>query len=376
MIKFLKILAVILFYFAWGTYYVLLKPRFVDLNASYIQILLIDSIPAVIALTSILWGRLADLISRRAFLAFSAIGGFVIVFFGFCSSINSLLLLLAILSVFSSMALPVINALFSFETEVEASFALYLLAEAAGWMLSGIFIGYFSKTISLMRVGYSVGAFCWVLGVLILVYIMGRTPTVESRPENAHKLKINKPLLNLMLGIFFLELGIVISYGILSVKLYETLNRSKLIYGIVWATLPSFASVLVSRFYGGIVRRVSPWNSLIMIAVIYLININVLRMASGYVMAFFWILPLWNFMYIALYSAVTRVSEPEVRASAFGLTNSVLNLAMAFTILGGFLSDRFGQSVGLGAGVFSVVLSLLFFNLLKSEVKVLKHVAG
>ncbi|HRD23163.1 MAG TPA: MFS transporter [Candidatus Hydrothermia bacterium] len=368
-LKVLRLSGVVLFYFGWGTYYVLLRPRFVDLGATYFQILLIDSIPALIALSSILWGRLADLISRRAFLAISAFGGIVIAFLGFFDTVPSLLILLAILSIFGSMALPVINTLFSFESEVEASFASYLFAEATGWMLSGLFIGYLAKTPILMRIGYTIGGICWILGILILLYILRHTQTGETVQNSHKKLGVGKNLMFLLCGVFFVEFGIIVSYGILSVKLYESLGKSKFLYGLVWSTLPSFASVVVSNAYGGIIKKISPWNSLVLISLLYFVNVNILSHVSGIFMALFWILPLWNFLHIAIYSAVAKVSDVELRSSAFGLVNAVLNLAMVLSFSGGILSDRFGQGAGLSASYISIFVAFVFFYLLKLNVE-------
>lgn len=361
---FSKSVGVILFYFAYGSYYVLLKPRFIDLNATYFQILLIDSLPAFVALTSMLWGRLADVLSRRMFLILSSIGGAVIVLFSYFNTIRSLLLLLGILSIFSSMAIPVINALFSFDKEVEKSFSHYLLAEAVGWSLSGIFMGLFSKSLASMRIAYWVGGISWLsgIGILSLNYREKRNDVGEELVDL--KYKPSKIFIILMVGLLLFEFGVVTSYGILSVKLYETLNKSKFLYGIFWATLPSLASVAVSRPYGSLVKRITPWNSLILISLLYAVNIVILSISKGYLMAIFWTLPLWNFVYIALYSAVSVLTPERFRASGFGFTNSVLNLAMVLSIVSGFFADKLGRNFGIFLGLTAVINSFFAFVML------------
>ncbi|MGB9824705.1 MAG: MFS transporter [Candidatus Hydrothermia bacterium] len=362
-----RVIGVVLFYFAYGCYYVLLKPRFIDLNASYFQILLIDSLPALVALTSILWGRLADIISRRVFLFLSALGGVVIVSFAYFNSIFSLLTLLGILSIFSSMAIPVINALFSFEEEVEKSFASYLLAEAMGWSISGVFMGIFSKSTFTVRIAYWIAGISWIFGILILA--MDYHDGSSYSHKESSKYRPSVPFIFLMAAILFLEFGIVTSYGVLSVKLYETLNKSRLLYGIFWATLPSIASVLVSKPYGDLIKRITPWNSLILIAAVYMINIILLMFSKGFLMAFLWILPLWNFVYIALYSSVSKLTEEEHRATGFGITNSILNLAMVLSAFGGYFSDKYGRNAGILMGVSTIFVATILFFVVKGLVK-------
>ncbi len=367
----LKVIGVILFYFAYGCYYVLLKPRFIDLNASYFQILLIDSLPALVALTSFLWGRLADIISRRAFLLISTFGGVIIVSFAYFNTIPSLLMLLGILSIFSSMAIPVINALFSFEKEVEKSFASYLLAEAIGWSISGVFMGIFSKTTVTTRIAYWIGGISWIFGILSLSKYYNKG--IYKGDKVTSKYRLSLPFIFLMVAILFLEFGIVTSYGVLSVKLYETLNKSRLLYGVFWATLPSIASVIVSKPYGELIKRITPWNSLILISSIYIANIILLMLSKGFLMAFFWILPLWNFVYIALYSSVSRLTEEKYRATGFGITNSILNFARVLSAFGGYFSDKYGRNSGILMGVFTIIIATLLFSVVKGIVKNLSN---
>lgn len=366
---FLKSVGVIFFYFAYGSYYVLLKPRFIDLNATYFQILLIDSLPALVALTSVLWGRLADVLSRRTFLIFSSIGGAVIVLFSYVNTIRLLLFLLGILSIFSSMAIPIINALFSFDKEVEKSFSHYLLAQAVGWSLSGIFMGFFSSTLTFMRIGYWVGGISWILGIFLLSFTYKEEKGKVSGELVGLRYRPSLTFILLMGGLLFFEFGVVTSYGILSVKLYETLDKSKFLYGIFWATLPALASVAVSRLYGELVKKITPWNSLILISLMYCVNIAILSLSKGYLMALFWTLPLWNFVYIALYSAVSMLTPERFRASGFGITNSVLNLSMVLSALSGHFADKYGKSLGILIGIIAVLLSIVVFILVRGSVQ-------
>uniref|UniRef100_A0A7C2K4D6 MFS transporter n=1 Tax=candidate division WOR-3 bacterium TaxID=2052148 RepID=A0A7C2K4D6_UNCW3 len=356
-----KILATILFYFGYGSYYILLRPRFVDLGATYFQILLIDSLPAFVALTSVLWGRLADVISRRLFLLLSSLGGIFVVLLGFSNRIGTLLFLLLFLSIFASIAVPIINSMFSFSEDAERSFAIYLFAEAIGWTLSGTIMGYFSNNVNLFKLGYMVSGLAWALGVIIFYQVFTGGLAQSSPSSSIFKVHLNKNLVFLAIGTFFLEFGIVTSYGILSVKLYDVLGRSKFLYGIVWASVPAFLSALVSKFYGDVVKKLTPWKSLVLLSSVYFVNIVVLTFSKGYLMAFFWVLPLWNFMYIALYSAVTKLSLESERATAFGFLNSTLNLAVFLSASSGILADKYGRMLSISLGLVSILFSLFIF---------------
>ncbi len=357
----MKILATIFFYFGYGSYYILLKPRFVDLGASYFQILLVDSLPAFVALTSIFWGRLADLISRRYFLLFSALGGVLLFFLGFINNINVLLVFLGLLSIFTSIAFPIINALFSFGKEVEKSFAVYLFAEAIAWTLSGTIMGLLSRDSKLFALGYILSGISWIIGILLYFKIYTGEIKEETKVTSVFKISFGREMWWLAVGIFFLELGIVSSYGVLSVKLYEVLGKSKLLYGIVWASVPAFLSAVVSNAYGRVVKKLNPWGSLALCSGVYFVNILVLSVSKGYLMAFFWVLPLWNFLYIAMYSAVTMVSKEAERATAFGFMNSVINLSSTLSVLAGSLADRWGRNVSVGFGLLMIFTSFLVF---------------
>ena len=148
------------------------------------------------------------------------------------------------------------------------------------------------------------------------------------------------------------------------------LRKSKFLYGIVWASVPAFLSALVSKFYGEVVKKLKPWKSLILLSSVYFLNIAILAISKGYLMAFFWILPLWNFMYITLYSAVTKLSGENERATAFGFLNSTLNFAIFLSALSGILADKFGRMASVGFGLVSILVSLLIFlELFKSVSK-------
>ncbi|MEO0238595.1 MAG: MFS transporter [candidate division WOR-3 bacterium] len=364
----LKIIATILFYFGYGSYYILLRPRFVDLGASYFQILLIDSLPAFVALTSVFWGRLADVISRRLFLLLSSLGGIFVLLLGFSNQIYTLLLFLLLLSIFASIAIPVINSMFSYSEDTEGAFALYLLAEALGWTLSGSIMGYFSKDPGLFKLGYIISGIAWAIGIIVFYQIYTDNLNFGSPSTSLFKVHFERGLIFLAVGTFFLEFGIVTSYGILSVKLYEVLGKSKFLYGIVWASIPAFLSALVSKFYGEVVKKLTPWRSLVLLSAAYFVNIAILALAKGYLMAFFWILPLWNFMYIALYSAVTRLSRENERATAFGFLNSTLNFAVFLSALSGILADKFGRLSSVVLGLVSILVSLVIFSKLNANV--------
>jgi MFS family permease len=124
----------------------------------------------------------------------------------------------------------------------------------------------------------------------------------------------------------------------------------------------------VSKFYGEVVKKLTPWRSLVLLSAAYFVNIAILALAKGYLMAFFWILPLWNFMYISLYSAVTRLSRENERATAFGFLNSTLNFAVFLSALSGILADKFGRLSSVVLGLVSILVSVVTFAKLNANV--------
>ncbi len=355
------------FYFACGGYYILLKPRLYDLGANYFHIMLADSLPAFIALSSFLWGRFADIFSRKIILVTGCLGGVFVYLLGISKSIELILLFISLVSIFYSMVFPVINTAFSFEKKYSEAFGYFTAAQAAGWAFAGFITGIFSEFQNTgIKISYSLAGIIWVLSVILfyLFYPEHAEIKTEKKPK---KIKLKKEFVFFLAGIFILGAGITLAYGLLSIRLYEILDKSKISYGLIWATFPAILSVIAGPLWGKIVGRWRWINILILLSIIYPLNIIALNFFPKIITVVLWALPLWNLMWVSILSASTDFSRGEERSTIMGLINGVVNVAISLTFFGGILADYTGRSaVVVLSGIFAF-LSLLAFLKTKSQ---------
>ncbi len=360
---FIYLFGSLLFYLSYGGYYILLKPRLYDLGANYLEIMLVDSLPAFIALTSFLWGRLADIFSRKKVLFIGLIGGIFVMIIGFSESINSLLLFISFVSIFYSMVFPVINTAFSIKKRYSEMFGYFTSAQSAGWAIAGFLAGILSKYgNSGIKIIYLISGMIWILSVIIFYIFYPEEAEIE-RERQVEKIIIKKEYIFFLSGIFILEGGITLGYGLLSIRLYEILDKSKFLYGLIWATFPATLSVLAGPLWGKIVGKYGGIKILLFLSVIYPLNIIALNFSTRIITSILWVLPLWNLMWVSILSASTKFSKEKERTTVIGLTNGIVNMAISLTFLGGFLADHIGRN--LSVIIASIFSFLSFFSFLK-----------
>lgn len=356
----------IFFYFSYGGYYILLKPRLYDLGANYFQIMLVDSLPAFIALSSFLWGRLADIFSRKFILFLGSFGGIFVFFIGIFKSIELILLFISFVSIFYSMVFPVVNTAFSFEKKYSQAFGYFTAAQGVGWAFAGFFIGVFSKYGDLgIKVGYLIAGITWFFSV-IFFYIFYPKHAEIKKNEKIGKIKLKKEFTFFLSGIFLLQAGVTLAYGLLSIRLYEILGKSKIFYGLVWATFPAILGAIAGPFWGKIVENWGGVRILILLSFIYPLNIIALNFLPKLPMIILWIVPLWNLMWVSILSASTKFSEEKERSTAIGITNGIINVAISLAFLGGIFADYVGRSAAVIFSSFFTFLSLFIFLKIKS----------
>lgn len=350
---FIYLLSSASFYFAYGGYYILLKPRLYDLGANYFQIMLVDSLPAFIALSSFLWGRLADIFSRKPILLTGCLGGIFVFLIGISKSTGLILIFISLVSIFYSMIFPVINTAFSFEKKYSQAFGFFTAAQAIGWAPAGFVMGIFSKYGDPgIKTGYLIAGIIWLLSV-ILFYIFYPEHAEVKKGKEISRIKIKKDFMFFLSGIFILQAGITLAYGLLSIRLYEILDKSKLFYGVVWATFPAILGAIAGPFWGKIVEKFRGIKVLILLSLIYPLNTLALNFLPRIPMIILWVVPLWNLMWVSILSASTDFSEEKERSTAIGITNGIINVAISLTFLGGILADYAGRNA-------TVILSSLF----------------
>ena len=345
-------------------YYIFLKPRFVDLHASYFSILLIDSLSALAGLLSVLWGWLGDKYNRKTLLLLSSLGAFSIFFVGRFNKINILLIFIFFSSLFVFMGYPMIRVGFSF-TGVKG-LVLLSVAMAIGWSMGSIFSGLFHDVFKFdYKLIYTISAFIFFSGTLIAYFFYPKEAECESSKVSFKKLFeewLSKSLRGIGLGVFLLQMGITLGYALLTVKLYkDVLGGNKLHFAFVWGAIPSIMAILMSTLYGKIVDKLGGLKSSVLVSGLYFLNLLILIFSKGLLMILVWFIPLWNFMVIALNRLISDITLKEDRGKGMGYLDTVINSAMFLAGFLGVLVDKFSINFGYFLSVLFVFMSFLTF---------------
>ncbi len=356
------VVASVLYYTGYAAYYVLLKPRIYDLGGSYLALLLLDSIPAGLGLTSVLWGWWADRTSRKQVLRWGILGSGMLLLLAFAKTPTQILILVAGVSLFHALVLPVISTVFSLSEKPGVAFGYYAGAQGAGWAIGGGLSGILAERIPLGYAGvYGFSALCFGLAIFLFYRTYPEEP-LEKRSLSQglpFHMTFSRLFWTFLTGIFLLYLGIMWGYGLLSIRLYEVLGKSKTWYGLIWATIPAGLAVVTSPFYGRWVHRIGPRSVLVLLAFLYTTNMGLLTLLPGWAMVLLWVIPLWNLLVIVVNSVATELSGEEHRSQALGMVNTMINLATGLAFLGGIGADRFGRTPAVVMAVIITALSVV-----------------
>ncbi len=354
------VIASVLYYTGYASYYVLLKPRVYDLGGSYLALLLLDSIPAGLGLTSVLWGWWADRTSRKHVLRWGFLGSVVLLLLAFAKTPPQILVLVAGVSLFHALVLPVISTVFSLAEKPGVAFGYYAGAQGAGWAIGGGLSGILVERIPWGYTGvYAFAALCFGLAIALFY----RTYPEHVPDQSPRSLPFQAPFpaifWTFLTAVFLLYLGIMWGYGLLSIRLYEVLGGSKTWYGLIWATIPAGLAVLTSPFYGRWVQRIGPRPTLVFLGLLYTTNMLALTLLPGWAMILLWVIPLWNLLVIGVNSLATELSGDEHRSQALGMVNTIINLATGLAFLGGLGADRFGRTPAVYMAVLLTAFSII-----------------
>jgi MFS family permease len=341
---------------AGGLFWTFIGLQLYDLEASYFQIALLDSLAAVMFILSRIWGAASDYYGlRKPFIVFGNLVSAVPIFFcGFVQSTVHLILLYMISSFFASISFsPFLAALTAVEEKGKAV-GWYSMIGTIGWAAGTFFMGLIDWFYEALGV-YSISAMLIVVSALVMIFYP-KEPRL-TRPESlreylktafSFKFKAPKEFSWLLVATFLSWFGFQWIGPLLRMRFYDVLKHSKIVLGIVWGISASISGAIVSPLAGKIADRVGGGKLLITTATIYAFYIPVFAFVDDPVLySILWIIPVWTFNWVALLATPAQMTKETVRGEAMGAINTALNFGVFAGVTGGLFADRFSRELGI-----------------------------
>jgi len=334
---------------AGGIFWPFIGLQLYDLQASYFQIALLDSLSAMMFILSRLWGAASDYYGlRKPFIIFGNIISAVPIFLcGFASSTTQLILLYMISSFFSSISFsPFLAALTAVKRKGRVV-GWYSMLNTTGWAAGAFLMGFIDQFYKALGV-YMISAALIVVSALVMVLYpkearLTRTESLRSylRTTFSFRFKAPKEFSWLLLAVFLGWFGFQWAGPLLRMRFYDVLQHSKVMLGIIWGVASSI-SVVIGPIAGKIADKVGGGKLLLITAAIYAFYLPFFALISDPVLySVLWIIPVWTFNWVATLATPAQMTEESVRGEAMGALNTALNLGVFMGITGGLFADRF-----------------------------------
>ena len=348
---------------AAGIYWPFIGLQLYDLQASYFQIALLDSLAAIMFILSRIWGATSDYYGlRKPFIIFGSIISAIPIFFcGFVSSTIQLILLFMISSFFSSISFsPFLAALTTVEKK-GMMIGWYSMLSTIGWAIGTFSMGFIDKIYKALGV-YTIAAVLIVISALVIILYpkeprLTRTENLRNYLKTAFSFKFKAPkeFSWLLLAIFLSWLGFQWVGLLIRMRFYDLLERSKVILGIVWGIGASISGVIVSPLAGKIADKVGGGKMLPITAVTYALYTPIFALVSDPTLySILWIAPIWTINWVAVLATPAQMTTESVRGEAMGAINTALNFGVFIGVTGGLFADRFTRELG-------IIVSPVFF---------------
>ncbi len=363
---------------AGGIFWPFLGLQLYDLQASYFQIALLDSLAAIMFILSRIWGATSDYYGlRKPFIIFGSIVSAIPIFFcGFVSSTIQLILLFMMSSFFSSISFsPFLAALTTVEKK-GMMVGWYSMLSTIGWAVGTFLMGFIDQSYESFGI-YTISAVLIVISALVMVLYpkesqLTRTESLRSYLKTAFSFKFKAPkeFSWLLLATFLSWFGFQWVGLLIRMRFYDLLEHSKVILGIVWSIGASISGVIVSPLAGKIVDRVGGGKLLLTTAVIYALYNPIFALVSSPILySILWIAPIWTFNWVAVLATPAQMTTESVRGEAMGAINTALNIGVFVGVTGGLFADRFTRELGIvvspvffAASVFALLPVFKFFR--------------
>jgi MFS family permease len=348
---------------AGGIFWPFLGLQLYDLQASYFQIALLDSLAAIMFILSRIWGAASDYYGlRKPFIIFGSIVSAIPIFFcGLVSSTTQLILLFMISSFFSSISFsPFLAALTAVEKKGRIV-GWYSMLSTIGWAVGTFLMGFIDKFYEAFGV-YTIAAVLIAISALVMILYpkepqLIRTESLRNYLKTAFSFKFKAPreFSWLLLATFLSWFGFQWVGPLLRMRFYDLLERSKVILGIVWGIGATISGVIVSPLAGKITDKFGGGKLLLTTAVIYAVYIPLFALVSDPLLySILWIAPVWTFNWVAVLTTPAQMTKESVRGEAMGAINTALSLGVFVGVTGGLFADRFTRELG-------IIVSPMFF---------------
>ncbi len=365
---------------AGGIYWPFIGLQLYDLQASYFQIALLDSLAAIMFILSRIWGATSDYYGlRRPFIIFGSIVSAIPIFFcGFVSSTIQLILLFMVSSFFSSISFsPFLAALTAVEKK-GMMVGWYSMLSTIGWAVGTFLMGFIDQSYKAFGV-YTIAAVLIVISALVMVLYpkesqLTRTESLRNYLKTAFSFKFKAPkeFSWLLLATFLSWFGFQWTGPLIRMRFYDVLERSKVILGIVWGISAFISGVIVSPLAGKIADKVGGGKLLLTTTAIYVLYNPFFAFVSDPILySILWIVPIWTFNWVAVLTTPAQMTKESVRGEAMGAINTALYFGVFVGLTGGLFADRFTRELGIvGSPVFfaaSVVALLQVVKFFKKD---------
>jgi len=346
-----------------GIFWPFLTLHLYDLGASYVQIALLDSLSAVMYITSRAWGAASDYYGRRK--PFIAVGTGVsaipIFLCGFFDSSTPIIALFMVSSFFGSVSFPSFLAALTAAEEKGRVIGWFSMLSGLGWAVGTFSMGFISESFGVIGV-YATAAAIIALSALIVVFYpqesrVSRDKSLMGYVKSAFSFKFKAPkeFVWLLIAMFICWFGFQWSGPLLRLRFYDLLQHSKVMLGIVWGVSASISGAIVSPLAGRLSDRVGGGRMLQVTTLIYAIYTPLFAFINDPVLfSILWIVPIWTFNWVAAFSVPAQMTQESVRGEAMGALNTATYLGVMLGVLGGVFADMFNRELG-------ILLTPLFF---------------